>query len=283
MARIQGAVARKESDDKSRRLQRKHEEIAQAGRPSGGGTRPYGYESDHRTVRPAEAAVIRKCAAKVLAGDSLRSICVELNADGVPTVSGKPWSTQTLAAVADVGPDQRPARAQGRRSSPRPSGRRSSPRPRRSGSGPSLRDPERRTNRSARRYLLPRLLALRPVRRAAVLASARRWQPPLRLCEWPELRWLRHSDRRGRPARGRSLSRRCLHRLDSPELAATLAGRAEDEDAAAWQAEIEQTAGPAATSWPGCGARRRSPSPSGFPHARRSSSARRSPSGGWRR
>ena len=56
MARIMGAVARKESDDKSRRIQRKHEEIALAGSPSGGGTRPFGYESDHRTVRPAEAA-----------------------------------------------------------------------------------------------------------------------------------------------------------------------------------------------------------------------------------
>src|SRR4051794_31689797 len=51
VARIMGAVARKESDDKSRRIRRKHEEIAQAGRPSGGGTRPFGYESDHRTVR----------------------------------------------------------------------------------------------------------------------------------------------------------------------------------------------------------------------------------------
>src|SRR5690242_5166576 len=49
MARITGAVARKESDDKSRRIQRKHEELAAAGKPSGGGTRPYGYETDKRT------------------------------------------------------------------------------------------------------------------------------------------------------------------------------------------------------------------------------------------
>ena len=51
-ARILGAVAKKESDDKSRRIRRKHEELAAAGRVSGGGTRPYGYASDHRTVRP---------------------------------------------------------------------------------------------------------------------------------------------------------------------------------------------------------------------------------------
>jgi len=42
LARITGAVARKESDDKSRRVRRKHDELAAAGRGSGGGTRPFG-------------------------------------------------------------------------------------------------------------------------------------------------------------------------------------------------------------------------------------------------
>ena len=40
LARITGAVAPKESDDKSRRIRRKHEELASAGKLSGGGTRP---------------------------------------------------------------------------------------------------------------------------------------------------------------------------------------------------------------------------------------------------
>src|SRR6266542_2810991 len=87
MARITGAVARKESDDKSRRIRRKHEELAAAGRVSGGGTRPYGYESDKRTIRPDEAEVIRECAARVLAGDSLRGICTDLNRAGVVAVT----------------------------------------------------------------------------------------------------------------------------------------------------------------------------------------------------
>src|SRR5947209_3669246 len=43
-ARILGAVARKESDDKSRRSGRKHEGLALAGKLSGGGDRPFGYE-----------------------------------------------------------------------------------------------------------------------------------------------------------------------------------------------------------------------------------------------
>src|SRR3954468_5807800 len=79
LARITGAVARKESDDKSRRIKRKHEELAAAGRPSGGGTRPYGYEVDRRTIRPAEAEIVQELATRALAGDSLRSLCVELN------------------------------------------------------------------------------------------------------------------------------------------------------------------------------------------------------------
>src|SRR6266576_2546099 len=72
LARITGAVARKESDDKSGRIRRKHEELAAAGKVSGGGTRPYGYEADKRTIRPDEAEVVRHSARRVLAGDSLR-------------------------------------------------------------------------------------------------------------------------------------------------------------------------------------------------------------------
>jgi len=69
LARILGAVAKKESDDKSRRIRRKHEELAQAGKFAGGGTRPYGYEADKRSVRESEALVIRECfsKAKILA------------------------------------------------------------------------------------------------------------------------------------------------------------------------------------------------------------------------
>src|SRR5262245_66580541 len=69
IARIQGAVARKESDDKSRRIRRKHEELATAGKVSGGGSRPFGFEADKRTVRPEEAEVIREGARRTLAGD----------------------------------------------------------------------------------------------------------------------------------------------------------------------------------------------------------------------
>jgi site-specific DNA recombinase len=98
-ARILGAVARKESDDKSRRLKRKHLELAQNGKVAGGGTRPFGYESDRRTIVPEEAAVIRDLARRVLAGDSLLSLCRDLTARGVPTVKGGRWTVQVLRNV----------------------------------------------------------------------------------------------------------------------------------------------------------------------------------------
>jgi DNA invertase Pin-like site-specific DNA recombinase len=156
-ARILGAVAKKESDDKSRRIRRKHLEIAAEGRVSGGGSRPYGYEADKVTIRPAEAAVVAECAQRLLAGEPVRSIAQRLNEQGVPTSTGGQWSPQSLRRIL---------------ASPRISGQRAhhgeivadaewppiiSPE-----DGAKIRallaDPDRRTNKAARRYLLGGLL-----------------------------------------------------------------------------------------------------------------------------
>jgi DNA invertase Pin-like site-specific DNA recombinase len=96
LARILGAVARKESDDKSRRITRKHLELAQAGRATGGGARPFGYRADRRTVEPAEAVLIREAAERILAGESLRSLGTDWNARGIRAVGGGEWSVQVL-------------------------------------------------------------------------------------------------------------------------------------------------------------------------------------------
>jgi hypothetical protein len=157
-ARILGAVARKESDDKSRRIRRKHEELAMRGKVSGGGSRPYGYEPDKRTLRPAEAAIVRECARRFRAGESLRSIVIDLNRREIPAASGGQWSPQTLRRMLGS------ARIAGQREhhgevvaaaeweaiiTPAESaeirGR--------------LADPDRRTNKATRRYLLRGLLA----------------------------------------------------------------------------------------------------------------------------
>ena len=237
LARITGAVARKESDDKSRRIRRKHLEIAQAGRPSGGGTRPYGYESGHRAVRTAEAAIIRECADRALAGDSLRAICSDLNDRGVETVKGGKWRPQTLrrilmaAAISGQREHQgeivakaawdaiiTPAQTQRLRM--------------------KLGDPDRRTNRSARRYLLARLL------RCGSCGT--------KLYSRPRDDGSRRYVCASGPAFGgcgkitimadpleQFVVEAVLHRLDSPELAAALNGQPDDPQGAEWQAEIE--------------------------------------------
>jgi DNA invertase Pin-like site-specific DNA recombinase len=95
-ARILGAVARKSSDDASRRIKRKNEERAAQGLPTGGGTRPFGYRPDRVTVDPAEAVLVREAVARVLAGDSVRAIAADWNARGIPTAAGKRWTVETM-------------------------------------------------------------------------------------------------------------------------------------------------------------------------------------------
>jgi site-specific DNA recombinase len=156
-ARILGAVAKKESDDKSRRIRRKHEEIAASGKVSGGGSRPYGYEDDKVTIRPAEAAIVAECAKRLLAGEPVRSIAADLIARGVPTSTGAEWSPQSLRRMLN---------------SPRISGQRIHkgeivatavwPGIISVEDGAAIRallgNPERRTNKAARRYLLGGIL-----------------------------------------------------------------------------------------------------------------------------
>lgn len=95
-ARILGAVARHESEDKSRRITRKAAQLAQQGKRNGGGTRAYGYNHEHTEIIPEEAAVVKEAAQRILAGDSLRSVCGDLNDRDVPTVTGRAWSTTVL-------------------------------------------------------------------------------------------------------------------------------------------------------------------------------------------
>lgn len=102
-ARIMGAVARNSSDATARRIRRKHEELAQAGKVHGGGIRPFGYDPDGVTLRPAEAKWIKVAARKILAGDSLRSVVRETNAAGVRTSQGKPWIASGLRNLLKTG------------------------------------------------------------------------------------------------------------------------------------------------------------------------------------
>jgi len=96
VARTLGNVARKASEDQSRRIRRKMLELAQDGKLAGGGTRPFGFEADRRTVREDEAVLVREAAERILAGESVRSITFDWDRRGVRTPTGIAWGKAPL-------------------------------------------------------------------------------------------------------------------------------------------------------------------------------------------
>jgi hypothetical protein len=112
VARITGAVARKESEDKSRRLRRMMVELVENGKPNGG-ARPFGYQragarpvrkgdvdTRHLVVDPDEAPVAREIVERVAAGETLTGVARVLNERGVPNGRGNPWSITNVRNIA---------------------------------------------------------------------------------------------------------------------------------------------------------------------------------------
>jgi site-specific DNA recombinase len=98
VARVVGAVARHESEEKSERLVLKMTELAERGRFHGG-QRPYGYAKDGLTIIPEEAEAIRFMARRVTEGAGLRKIEQELKASNYKTVSGRPWRFTAVSQI----------------------------------------------------------------------------------------------------------------------------------------------------------------------------------------
>ena len=98
-AKVIGAVAQNESEQKAERIRRKHLELAKTGKNGGGGYRPFGFESDRTTINKNEATVIREVAQRLLAGESLRSLAIDLNARGLSTPTGKRWTQPVLRRI----------------------------------------------------------------------------------------------------------------------------------------------------------------------------------------
>ena len=111
MARVMVVMAAKASADTARRVADGRQRSAENG-SYGGGRRPFGYTIDpdapkgRKTlvVVPAEAEVIRRAAAAILAETaddrkSLAFLARELRAGDVPTVTGKPWSAEVLRDI----------------------------------------------------------------------------------------------------------------------------------------------------------------------------------------
>lgn len=91
-ARLFVNFANKSSADMSRRLTRKSLELAMAGKDSGGGSRPFGYNQDRKTLDPVESAAIRDGAERLLAGESVGSICRSLTERGILIGKNTKWN-----------------------------------------------------------------------------------------------------------------------------------------------------------------------------------------------
>ncbi len=234
-ARILAAVAKKESDDKSRRIRRKHEELAVAGKPSGGGSRPYGYEEDKETIRASEAGIVREVARRFLAGESIKSISADLTERGITGASGGRWEPNSVRRLLNS------ARIGGMREHngeivaeatwPGIISKTDSARIR-----AILADPERNTHRSGRSYLLRRLLRCSLC--GHYLHSRPREEKRRYVCA-KNLGGCGHMYVNADDVEVFTLEA-CFQRLDTPELAANLAGaNAEDPEAERWQQEAD--------------------------------------------
>jgi DNA invertase Pin-like site-specific DNA recombinase len=99
MARVKGVFDIAYAEYISEKVSQKKDELAERGLPAGGGTRPFGYEADRMTVVPAEAKLIKEAARRVLAGESMYSVCADWTARGVRTVTGAEWLPNVLRGV----------------------------------------------------------------------------------------------------------------------------------------------------------------------------------------
>lgn len=89
-----------EAERTAERVARAHQQLAANGAHIG--PRPFGWAfNEDKTLRidPTEAAILRECVQRVLAGDGIWKITKDLNERGVLTSTGKPWATQVLRRV----------------------------------------------------------------------------------------------------------------------------------------------------------------------------------------
>ena len=95
---ILASVAENESRNTSLRLQRQRRQAAEAGEANQGGRRLFGYTTLPRRINEDEAAVIRELAARLLAGESVRSLTAWANTVSTSS-TGKPWNQRTLRGM----------------------------------------------------------------------------------------------------------------------------------------------------------------------------------------
>ena len=85
------------SDDLQRKVKRGKRVKAMARKVDRGAV--FGFEDDGVTIREDEAAILRQLTARFLAGESQDILIDWLNAEGIRTARGKPWSRTPLRAL----------------------------------------------------------------------------------------------------------------------------------------------------------------------------------------
>ncbi|MER5528723.1 recombinase family protein [Streptomyces sp. NPDC002677] len=91
MARVVVAMANKQSADTARRVRRNHKARRDRGIPVGG-TRPFGWQDDKRTLNPTEAKHIRDAAKRLMLGAEWHAVVADWNREGITTSKGNPWT-----------------------------------------------------------------------------------------------------------------------------------------------------------------------------------------------
>ena len=100
VARMLSVIAQGEVERKSARQRLAAAEAARAGKRWTGCPRPFGYEHDHLTPRPAESAAITWAADALLGGGTVSAVMREWNARGPSTPqTGKPFTRQSVTTI----------------------------------------------------------------------------------------------------------------------------------------------------------------------------------------
>ncbi len=98
--RFMGNVDTGEAERTAERARRKQRELAESGRHNG--PRPYGWDifgtkdKQKLVINKDEAKIVQDCVRRVLQGDGIWAICLDLNARGARTSTGGEWKTQVL-------------------------------------------------------------------------------------------------------------------------------------------------------------------------------------------
>lgn len=98
-ARMLVAVANQESRNTQRRVLRAQLQLAEEGKPKGGGLRAYGFEPDGMTQRPEEVAVIRFICDRLINKVGLVEVTRTLNQTGVRPARAERWRPTAVRQI----------------------------------------------------------------------------------------------------------------------------------------------------------------------------------------